>query len=134
MSANCVMVDSTVWIDYFKGIQAPHTERLDQALATDLVLVGDLILAEVLQGFRSDRDFSEAKAVLSGLQQVEIVGFPVALASAHLYRQMRQKGVTIRKTIDMLIATYCIFNKIPLLHCDRDFEHIETFNIGLMPY
>jgi predicted nucleic acid-binding protein len=117
-----LMVDSTVWIDYFNGVRSPHTERLDALLDQDLILVGDLILAEALQGFRRDEDFAQAYQALNKFAQVSIVSPELAVKSAQNFRRLRQKGLTVRKTIDSLIATWCIENDVPLLHHDQNFD------------
>lgn len=120
-----LVVDSTVWIDYFNGLENPQTDYLDQIVDRTPILVGDLILAEVLQGFRDDSDFEEARRALSRYLQVEMVNPELALQSARNYRLLRRKGITVRKTIDSLIATYCIENEHDLLHRDSDFDGYE---------
>jgi predicted nucleic acid-binding protein len=120
-----LVVDSTVWIDYFNGLENPQTDYLDQIVDRTPILVGDLILAEVLQGFRDDSDFEEARRALSKYIQVEMVNPELALQSARNYRLLRRKGITVRKTIDSLIATYCIENEHDLLHNDNDFDGYE---------
>ncbi len=120
-----ILVDSSVWIDYFNGLATRQTDRLDELLGSDLLLTGDIILAEVLQGFRDDRDFRRAKRALDGLEFRAMLGRDIALKSAANYRALRAQGVTVRKTIDMLIATFCIENGHELLHADRDFDPIE---------
>lgn len=117
-----ILVDSSVWIDYFKGTVTPQTEKLDALLGTEPIATGDLILAEVLQGFASDKDFNQAKKLLDSLVFVELVGRDVALQAAKNFRALRTRGVTVRKTIDTIIATYCIENQLPVLHSDRDFD------------
>ena len=117
-----ILVDSSVWIDYFRGRATAEVERLDVALGSELVATGDLILAEVLQGFRSDRDFDEARRLLTSLDIVEIGGRDVAIQAARNFRALRDLGVTVRKTIDGLIATRCIVSRFDLLFSDRDFE------------
>ena len=125
-----ILVDSSVWIDYFNGRATRQTDRLDELLGSDLLLTGDIILAEVLQGFRDDRDFRRAKRALDGLEFRAMLGRDIALKSAANYRALRAQGVTVRKTIDMLIATFCIENGHELLHADRDFDPIER-HLGL---
>ena len=120
-----LIVDSTVWIDFFNGLENPQTDYLDQMVERTPILVGDLILAEVLQGFRDDSDFEEARRALSKYIQVEMVNPELALQSARNYRWLRRKGITVRKTIDSLIATYCIENEHDLLHNDNDFDGYE---------
>lgn len=117
-----IVVDTSVWVDYFNGTITPETELLDHLLGTERLLIGDLILAEVLQGFRSDGDFRRAKRLLAALEFRAMVGRRVALASARNYRMLRARGVTVRKTIDVLIGTFCALNGHRLLHCDRDFD------------
>ncbi len=125
-----ILVDSTVWIDYFNGVTTPETDFLDDILGDQLILVGDIILAEVLQGFRSDKDFDQAYLALSKFQQVSMMNIDMALESAPFFRLLRKRGITIRKTIDCFIATFCIQNDYELLHSDRDFDHFEE-HLGL---
>jgi predicted nucleic acid-binding protein len=117
-----ILVDSSVWIDYFRGTVTPQTERLDELLGSEPVAVGDLILAEVLQGFGSDRDFNKARKLLTSLDMVEIGGVDVAIEAARNFRKLRELGITVRKTIDTLIATRCIEDDLELLFSDRDFD------------
>ena len=117
-----ILVDSSVWIDYFNGTATPQTDRLDALLGVEPLAIGDLIVVEVLQGFVDDKDFEQAKALLSSLVQVDIGGHDVAVQAARHYRTLRALGVTVRKTIDTVIATRCILNGYALLHSDRDFE------------
>ena len=117
-----ILVDSSVWIDYFRGVATPQSDRLDQLLATEPLAIGDLILTEVLQGFTRQADFDRALALLGGLTLVEIGGREVAVQAAVNFRRLRALGVTPRKTIDTLIATRCIESGYPLLFSDRDFE------------
>lgn len=128
-----VLVDSSVWIDYFNGVRTPQTDALDQLLISDLVLIGDLILTEVLQGFRTDSDYRTASALLATLDCRNLGGRRVALAAADNFRLLRARGVTIRKTIDCIIGTYCLLNDIALLHADRDFDPIAS-HLGLLVY
>lgn len=117
-----ILVDSSVWIDYFNGITTWQTELLDELISKVPILMGDLIFTEVLQGFRSDKDFEEAKNNLSILPFRRIGGYEVALQSALNYRLLRKRGITVRKTIDVIIGTFCILEEISILHDDRDFE------------
>jgi predicted nucleic acid-binding protein len=117
-----ILVDSSVWIDFFRGTASPQAERLDSLLGREPLLIGDLILAEVLQGFTSERDFNHAHRLLGSLDLIEIGGRDIAVQAARNFRTLRVLGVTIRKTIDTLIATRCIEDGLSLLHCDRDFE------------
>lgn len=117
-----ILVDSSVWIDYFRGTVTPQTERLDALLGSELLVVGDLILAEVLQGFSGERDFNQARTLLTALDVVTLGGPETAIQAARNFRTLRARGVTIRKTIDTLIATRCIESDYSLLFSDRDFE------------
>jgi predicted nucleic acid-binding protein len=125
-----LVVDSTVWVDYFNGIGNPQTDYLERIADQVPILIGDLILAEVLQGFRDDADFEKARRAFGKYLQVEIVSPALALQSARNYRLLRRKGITVRKTIDSLIATYCIENEHELLHNDTDFDGYEK-HLGL---
>jgi hypothetical protein len=117
-----ILVDSSVWIDYFRGTATPQAEQLDTFLGSELLAVGDLMLAEVLQGFRNDRDFNQAKRMLMSFDIVTIVDQETAVQAARHFRTLRALGVTVRKTIDTLIATRCIQSGLILLHNDRDFD------------
>jgi predicted nucleic acid-binding protein len=117
-----ILVDSSVWIDYFRGTITPQTDRLDTLLSQDLLAIGDLILAEVLQGFSHPADFHQAQQLFAPLVTLNLVGVEVAIQSAQNFRFLRSKGITVRKTIDTLIATYCILNQLSLLYSDRDFD------------
>ena len=121
-----ILVDSSVWIDYFNGISTWQTDSLDNCLSHVPVVIGDLILTEVLQGFRSDRAFETAKNFLSALPFRQMGGYKVAIQSARNYRLLRKAGVTVRKTIDVIIATFCIMEGLTLLHDDRDFDPMVT--------
>jgi predicted nucleic acid-binding protein len=125
-----LIVDSTVWIAYFNGSENPETDYLYTMVDKMPILIGDLILAEVLQGFRVDSDFEKARRTLGKYIQVEMVSPALALQSARNYRLLRRKGITVRKTIDSLIATYCIENEHDLLHSDSDFDGYEK-HLGL---
>lgn len=117
-----ILVDSSVWIDYFRGHLTPHTIRLDSLLTSDQIVVGDLILVEVLQGFRTDREFSRAKSLLTSLLIIDLGGQASAIQAAVHFRALRSIGITVRKTIDTVIATRCIADDLPLLYSDRDFD------------
>lgn len=117
-----IIVDSSVWIDYFCGNECPQTDRLDQLLGVKPVAVGDLILAEVLQGFKSDKDFNIAKQLFEDVTVFEMLGEERAVKSAENFRYLRTKGITIRKTADVIIATFCIEQRLPLLFADKDFR------------
>ena len=130
-----VLVDTSVWIDYFNGIKSIQTDVLDSLLFEGDVIIGDLILLEILQGFRSDKDYKEAKKLLSTIDQYELFGQKMATKCADNYRFLRKKGITVRKTADVIIATFCIENQIPLLFSDRDFvpfvEHLRLVDAGI---
>jgi predicted nucleic acid-binding protein len=125
-----IVADTSVWIDYFRGVAAPHTDLLDRALSESRIIIGDLILAELLQGFSSEREFQIAKQLMDGLEYRDFVGRDMAMAAAQNYRALRRQGITVRKTIDVLIATFCIENGFGLIHNDRDFEPMEQL-LGL---
>lgn len=125
-----VLVDSSVWIDFFRGVNTPQVEQLDRLLGTEPLAIGDLILTEVLQGFSSERDFLQAHRLLSRLDLVRLGGRDIAVQAARNYRFLRACGVTIRKAIDMIIATRCIENDFSLLYSDRDFDpFVEHFGL-----
>lgn len=126
-----ILVDSSVWIDYFNGSLTPQTDKLDRLLGREPVAIGDLILVEVLQGFDNDREFRTARKVLTSLSLIEIGGMDIAIAAARNYRALRKLGITVRKTIDTVIATRCIESGYELLHSDRDFEPFARY-LGLV--
>lgn len=117
-----ILVDSSVWIDYFRGTPNPETEKLDALLGSEPVATGDLILTEVLQGFGSDRDFNQAQKLLTSLEVIELAGLELAVQATKNFRVLRERGVTVRKTIDTVIATRCIASGFSLLYSDRDFD------------
>jgi hypothetical protein len=117
-----VLVDSSVWIDYFRGVHTRQTERLDSLLGAEALAVGDLIVTEVLQGLRDERAFDQARDALEEFTLVEIAGYDIALQAAKNHRALKTRGISVRKTIDTLIATKCIEDGFSLLHSDRDFE------------
>ena len=117
-----ILVDSSVWIDYFRGVPTGRTDRLDELLGREPLAVGDIILTEVLQGFDRDKDFDQALRLMTSLTLVEIVGRDIAVQAARNFRALRARGVTVRKTIDTLIATRCIEDGLALLYSDRDFD------------
>ena len=114
-----MLVDTSVWVDYFNGVKTSQTDQLDQLLGSGRLLTGDLILAELLQGFA---DYRTARKLLLELPCVDLVGREGALVAADCYRRLRKRGVTVRKTIDVLIGAYCIRHGHALLHADRDFD------------
>jgi predicted nucleic acid-binding protein len=117
-----IIVDSSVWIDYFNGVSTPQTNKLDSLLGSEPLALGDIILTEVLQGFTNDLDFKRAKKLFSGFVLFDMLGEKNAIKTAENYRNLRKHGVTIRKTIDCIIATFCIENKHSLLFQDKDFN------------
>ena len=121
-----ILVDSSVWIDYFGGRNTWQTDTLDELLSFVPVIMGDLILAAILRGFRSDNDYESAKSYLSDLPFRQMGGYQVAVQSAQNYRTLRKRGVTVRKTIEVIIGTFCIIEDLPLLHDDRDFDPMTT--------
>ena len=125
-----ILVDSGVWIDYFTGIDNKQTATLDKTLGVQSVAAGDLILTEVLQGFRYDRDYRTAKALFDNVTIFEMLGRDMAIRSAENFRTLRKKGITIRKTADVIIASFCIKQKIPLLFSDKDFKPFVKY-LGL---
>ena len=122
-----ILVDSSVLIDYFNGIKNWYTEEFDTFLGMEIIVIGDYILAEVLQGFRSDKDFKVAKEVMQSFPCFSICNEDIAIISAENYRFLRTKGKTIRKTVNLIIGTFCIENDLELLHNDRDFEPMEQY-------
>ncbi len=128
-----ILVDSSVWIDYFNGIESKQTNTLDKALGSEIVLIGDIILTEVLQGFSKDKDYETARHFFDNIKCFDMVGKDIALKSAENYGNLRKHGVTVRKTIDVIIGTFCIENDLMLLHADRDFDPLEN-HLGLKIY
>jgi len=116
-----IQVDTSVWIGYFNGVESRETNMLDASLANGDVAIGDIIFLEILQGFRSDKDYDKARKALGSLDQYEMFGHSMVMKCADNYRALRKKGITIRKTADIIIATFCIENEFPLLFSDRDF-------------
>ncbi len=116
-----ILADTSVWIDYFNGNDNKYTDALDAHLEGDTVAMGDLIFLEILQEFRNDKDYRQAKTTLQALGQYEMFNSEMALKCADNYRQLRKEGITIRRTTDVMIATFCIENRLPLLFSDRDF-------------
>jgi predicted nucleic acid-binding protein len=132
-----ILVDSSVWIDYFKGTDTPQTSKLDAFLGVEPLGIGDLILTEVLQGFKSDADYKTAKQLLSALSVFEMLGAEQAVKSAENFRALRKRGITVRKTADVIIATYCIVARHSLLFADKDFlpfvEHLGLHPVSTGP-
>jgi predicted nucleic acid-binding protein len=125
-----ILVDSSVWIDFFNGTESAETSYLEDILGVVPVAIGDLMLTEVLQGFRKEKDFRTALALFESVTAFELGGRDAAVKSARNFRALRSKGCTVRKTIDCVIATYCIEHNLPLLHADRDFEPFHEY-LGL---
>jgi predicted nucleic acid-binding protein len=117
-----IIVDSSVWIDYFRGASTRESDKLDSLLGAEQVAIGDLILAEVLQGFSIERDFNQARSLLTSLEVISLVGQDIAIKAAKNFRTLRTAGFTVRKTIDTIIATRCIEDNYALLFSDRDFD------------
>ena len=126
-----IFLDSSVLIDYFNGRNNWQVEKLDEILGKEIVVVGDYILVEVLQGFRRDKDYETAKSVLASFPCLNMLGEEIAIKSARNYRKLRKKGITVRKTIDVIISTFCIENDLQLLHNDKDFFPFEKY-LGLI--
>lgn len=116
-----ILVDPSVWIDYFNGHNTPQVDALDQLLGTQTLAIGDIILAEVLQGFRQDVDYLTARQLLTSLTTYNPLNVDLALKSADNFRNLRNRGITVRKTVDVIIATFCIEENHALLFSDKDF-------------
>jgi predicted nucleic acid-binding protein len=126
-----IVVDSSVWIDYFCGNSTRQTEALDRILGFRPVAVGDLILTEVLQGFRHDKDYRTARELFEDVTVLGMLGKEMAIKSAENFRALRKKGITVRKTADVIIASFCIENRLPLLFSDKDFRPFVA-HLGLI--
>ena len=127
-----ILIDSSVWIDYFRGTSTRESDKLDSLLGTEPVSIGDLMLTEVLQGFNSEREFNQARALLTSLEVVPLVGQDIAIKAARNFRTLRAAGITVRNTIDTIIATRCIESRYALLFSDRDFDPFVR-HLGLRP-
>ncbi len=125
-----ILVDTSVWIDFFNGILSSEVRSLNNILGNQPVMVGDLILIEILQGFRQEKDLIKAKELLECLEYRDMSNRALAYQSAQNYRLLRQKGITVRKTMDVMIATFCIENRVELLHADHDFDPMRE-HLGL---
>jgi predicted nucleic acid-binding protein len=125
-----VLVDTSVWIDYFRGIDTQQVSHLDGLLKCDRIIIGDLIITELLQGYRYKRELKAVFEIIDLLEFRELVGRSISIKAAENYRKLRTKGATVQKTIDVIIGTYCIENGIYLLHNDRDFKPMEK-HLGL---
>jgi predicted nucleic acid-binding protein len=128
-----IVVDSSVWIDFLNGRNAPYVRRLRAVLGVEEIIVGDLMLCEVMQGLESDRAARDVEALLRRFEIVSMVGDAIAVAGARNFRFLCRHGITIRKTIDLLIGTWCIENRAPLLHNDSDFQPMARY-LGLKEY
>jgi predicted nucleic acid-binding protein len=126
-----ILVDTSVWVDYFRGVYSPQTDRLNELLNEERMATGDLIIVELMQGFRTRSQIAAARRIISRLEYFDLVGEVIAYKAADNYRFLRNKGVTIRKTIDIIIGTFCIENRFKLLHNDRDFEPMVDY-LGLV--
>jgi len=125
-----IFVDSTVWVDFFNGVDAPWTLAFRTAARTETVVVGDLVIMEVLQGFRDQQSVETALDLFTDFDIINVVDTRVAIEAARNYRALRARGITVRKTIDTLIATRCILDGYELLHRDRDFDGFQR-HLGL---
>lgn len=125
-----IIADTSVWIDYVRGIDAPYTDLLDYELLNNRVATGDIIIVEFLQGFREEKDYRIAKKIMDRLEYYNFLGKEMAVESAENFRRLRKNGITVRKTIDIIIGTFCIVNGFELLHNDRDFDSMEKY-LGL---
>jgi predicted nucleic acid-binding protein len=127
-----IVVDSSVWIDLFKDIQNPPTEKLLNTTARDII-VGDLVLYELLRGARDDLHARKIQLKLDAFQHCSMASQQMAVKAAAGYRTLRSLGITIRKDVDILIGTWCIENRVPLLHNDRDFAPMVQ-HLGLIEF
>jgi predicted nucleic acid-binding protein len=125
-----IIADTSIWIDYVRGVQSIQTDLLDYELLHDRVATGDIIIVEFLQGFREEKDLKIAKRIMDRLEYYDFLGKEMAIVSAENYRKLRKNGITVRKTIDVIIATFCIEKGFELLHNDRDFDPMEEI-LGL---
>lgn len=126
-----IVVDSSVWIDFLNGRNTPHVRRLRASWSADEIIVGDLMLCEVLQGLDGEREAQEVEALLRRFEIAPMAGEAIAVAAAGHFRSLRRRGITIRKTIDLLIGTWCIQKRQPLLHNDSDFRPMAQ-HLGLV--
>lgn len=126
-----IVVDSSVWIDFLNGRDAPHVRRLQGILGANEIIIGDLMLCEVLQGLGSEQRAREVEALLRRFEIVPMAGDSIATAAARNFRSLRRRGITVRKTIDLLIGTWCIERRLPLLHNDGDFRPMARY-LGLI--
>ena len=127
-----ILVDTSVWIDYLNGVQSEYTDRLDLGIVEGTIAMGDLIFLEILQGIRDDREYRTTRKTLLTLDRFMMFGQGMPEKCAENYRRLRKKGITVRKTTDVIIATFCIEQQMPLLFLDRDFIPFVE-NLGLLP-
>jgi len=125
-----IIADTSVWIDYVRGVESVQTDLLDYELLHERVATGDIIIVEFLQGFREEKDLKIAKKIMDRLEYYDFLGKEMAILAAGNYRKLRKNGVTVRKTIDVIIANFCIEKGFELLHNDRDFDPMEKY-LGL---
>ena len=126
-----IVVDSSVWIDFLRGRNSRQVRHLLASLGSEEIIVGDLMLCEILQGLESEREALEVETLLRNFEIVSMAGEAIAIEAARNYRSLRRRGITIRKTIDLLIGTWCIETRRPLLHNDSDF-HPMARHLGLI--
>ena len=126
-----IVVDSSVWIDFLNGRRVPHVAALHVALGSEEIIVGDLMLCEVLQGLDAERAARQVESLLRRFEIVPMAGDTMAVLAARNFRSLRRRGITVRKTIDLLIGTWCIENRRPLLHNDGDFRPMAQ-HLGLI--
>lgn len=129
-----IVVHSSVWIDHFNGTASSASEKLHALLGVESLAVGDCILAEVLQGFRKDADYRVAKKLMTSLTVFDMLGQRSAIRCADNFRALRKRGITVRRTVDVVIASFCIQRNLPLLFQDRDFlpfvEHLGLRSVA----
>lgn len=125
-----VVIDTSVWVDFFRGQAAPHVDRLEKFVRSGEAVLGDLIVSEILRGVTDDREFAVLERHFIEFPVYPMVGLQVAVHSARNYRRLRARGITVRKTVDCWIATFCIERGFHLLHNDRDFDVFEK-HLGL---
>jgi hypothetical protein len=126
-----IVVDTSVWIDFLNGRNAPPVRHLRAILGSEEIAIGDLMMCEILQGMDSERSAREVESLLRRFEIVPMVGEAIAVAAARNFRHLRRRGITVRKTIDLIIGTWCIENRRPLLHNDRDFRPMARY-LGLV--
>jgi len=123
-----ILVDTSVWIDYLNGVSSPQTDHLYHYIHDDFpIFLCPIIVQEILQGIREDEQYETVKSSLLGFSILDLPAIDVAVGAADLYRSLRKKGVTIRKSNDCMIAFYAIHFELAVLHQDRDFELLSTY-------